>query len=356
MIKNSLYIIIASLFFWGCKVEKIIHQNPQNKPVVAITANAETTPVTSWDDAADDPCIWIHPKDVMKSTIIGTNKKEGLEVYNLDGKRLYTYKIGRVNNVDIRDGFSLNGKKVAVVTASNRTHNTISILIVKEETGELEEIAARPITSGLKEVYGLGMYKSPKTQKLYVFMVGKRGGVEQWELFENNTKIDAKLVRNIVLGGQGEGIVADDVHQKVYIGQEDKALWKYNAEPDALNHRIKVIGVRDLHMKADFEGVTLYDSGNGKGYIILSSQGNNSYAVFDRITNQYQGSFSLKNGVVDGTNDTDGIDVTSVSFGNKYPKGFFLAQDGANTQKKDTLHQNFKIVDWKTISKNLNLD
>lgn len=354
MIKAILKITVITTILTGCKVKKIVHINPQSKPVVALTADAETEPVTSFDDAADDPCIWINPNDVLKSTIIGTNKKEGLEVYNLDGKRLYSYKLGRVNNVDIRDGFLLNGKKVSVVTASNRTHNTISVLIVKP-TGELEEIAARKITSNLKEVYGLGMYKSPKTNTFYVFMVSKKGNVEQWELFENNAKIDAKLVRKFSIGSQGEGIVADDVHAKVYIGEENKALWKYDAEPNTENKRVKVISTKDLNMKDDFEGVTLYDSGNGKGYIILSSQGNNSYAVFDRISNQYLGSFSLKDGAIDGTYDTDGIDVTSVSFGTIYPKGFFIAQDGANTQGKDSLHQNFKLVDWQKISNGLKL-
>ena len=53
-----------------------------------------------------------------------------------------------------------NGTKISIVTASNRTNNTISILYVKP-TGELEEIAARPIVSKLSEVYGLGMYKKP---------------------------------------------------------------------------------------------------------------------------------------------------------------------------------------------------
>ena len=38
------------------------------------------------------------------------------------------------------------------------------------------------------------------------------------------------------------------------------------------------------------------------------------------------------------------------------PKGIFIAQDGANTQKKDTLHQNFKIVDWRKIDASLSLD
>ncbi|WP_420551336.1 phytase [Tenacibaculum aiptasiae] len=351
-----LKIIITATLFIACKTEKkATIKTTNSNPIIALTADAETTPVTSYDDAADDPCVWINPKDVSKSTIIGTNKKEGLEVYSLEGERLYSYKIGRVNNVDIRNGFVLNNETVSVVTASNRTHNTISILIVKS-TGELEEVSARPITSNLNEVYGLGMYKSKETSKIYVFLVGKEGGIEQWELFENNSKIDAKLVRSFALKSQGEGIVADDFYAKVYIGEEETALWKFNAEPDTSIDATEVISTKDKNMHPDFEGVTLYDSGNGKGYIILSSQGNNSYAVIDRVSNKYLHSFSLKDSIIDGTYDTDGIDVTSVNLGAKYPKGIFIAQDGANTQNKDSLHQNFKIVDWRKISKNLTLD
>lgn len=349
MNKFILFLFFISVTIISCKEKKTTKTAIQKNAFMQIYADAETTPVSSNDDAADDPCIWINPNDVLKSTIIGTNKREGLEVYNLDGERIYSYKIGRVNNVDIRNGFLLNGKEVSIITATNRTNNTISILYVKP-TGELEEVAVRPIKSSMAEVYGLGMYKSYKTNIFYVFIVGKEGEVEQWELFENDTKIDAKLVRNFELGSQGEGIVADDFYGKVYIGEENNALWKYEAEPDASNERIKVVSVAEQNMKDDFEGVTLYDAGNGKGHIILSSQGNNSYAVFDRISNNYQGSFKIKDGAtIDGTNDTDGIDVTSISFGEKYPKGFFIAQDGTNTKKETSLNQNFKIVDCRKI-------
>ena len=81
-----------------------------------------------------------------------------------------------------------------------------------------------------------------------------------------------------------------------------------------------------------------------------------SYAVFDRITNIYLGSFQIADGkTIDGTYDTDGIDVTSIAFP-EYPKGFFIAQDGANTQGKDSLNQNFKLVNWKSIETALELE
>lgn len=354
--KNIIKISLACALFGACKVEKIQHVSPENKPIVNLVADVETDPVSNNDDAADDPTVWVNLADATKSTIIGTNKKEGLVVYDLNGKELYNYPVGRVNNVDVRE-FTLNGKSETLVMSSKRNDNTITAHIVNKETGELIDIQARPLQSNLKKIYGFGMYKSPKTGKVYALPNGKDGKVEQWELFESNGKVDGKIVRTFDVGSQVEGIVADDYHAKIYVGEEDKALWKYDAEPSSdSKKRVQVISVKDHNMKSDFEGVTIYDAGNGKGYIILSSQGNNSYAVFDRLSNQYMGSFRLVEGKgVDGTYDTDGIDVTSHAFGTKYPKGFFIAQDGANTKAKDTLHQNFKVLDWRKVSNALKL-
>ena len=49
---------------------------------------------------------------------------------------------------------------------------------------------------------------------------------------------------------------------------------------------------------------------------------------------------------IDGTTETDGIDVTSIKT-SKFPNGFFIAQDDDN----DGLNQNFKLVDWNKILK-----
>jgi 3-phytase len=48
------------------------------------------------------------------------------------------------------------------------------------------------------------------------------------------------------------------------------------------------------HLSADVEGLTIYDAGNGKGYLIASSQGSDQFEVYDRITDAYIGSFSIK--------------------------------------------------------------
>ena len=97
--------------------------------------------------------------------------------------------------------------------------------------------------------------------------------------------------------------------------------------------------------------MAIYDTGNGNGYLLASIQGNYSYAVFERQgENKYLGSFRIVDGIVDGVEETDGIDVTNVSLA-KYPQGFLVVQDGFNYDGRRKKSQNFKLVSWNEIEK-----
>jgi 3-phytase len=247
-----------------------------------VPATIETTPVQSTEDAADDPAVFVHPTDPSKSVVIGTDKQNGLVIYNLDGSELHRYAIGRINNVDLRSGFDLNGEMTTIVVGSNRTNNTLSVLVLDHETRELRDAAARPVQSNLEEVYGCCMYQNPDG-KTYAFLVGKSGMLEQWELFPQAGKVGAKLVRNFDVGGQCEGMVADDELGYLYVGEEDKGIWKFGAEPDAGETRQLIDSPKEnRYLKDDIEGLAIYYANSGKGYLLVSSQGNNSYAVYRR--------------------------------------------------------------------------
>src|SRR5215470_6615222 len=184
-----------------------------------VTATVETDPVPNGGDAADDPAIWVNPQDPAQSTVIGTNKQGGLAVYDLSGKQIQYLPDGQMDNVDLRDGFKLGGQTVSVVTASNRKDNSIAIYKINPQTRMLENAEARKIKHGLS-VYGMCMYRSAKTGKVYYFGNSKTGDVEQWELFDNNGKVDAKKVRSIKLGSTVEGCVTDDELGHLYISEE----------------------------------------------------------------------------------------------------------------------------------------
>jgi 3-phytase len=85
---------------------------------------------------------------------------------------------------------------------------------------------------------------------------------------------------------------------------------------------------------------------------VVSSQGNNSYALFRREgDNAYVGSFAvIADGAsgIDGISETDGLDVTSASLGAGLEGGAFVAQDGRNVSPPE--NQNFKLVPWSAIA------
>ena len=128
-----------------------------------VAAVVETEPVPSSEDVADDPAIWVHPSDPAQSIIIGTNKDGGLAVYDLAGKQLQYLPDGEMNNVDLRYNFPLGGQPVALVTAGNRSNDSIALYQINSTTRHLENVAARIIQVGINEVYGSCMYHSPRT-------------------------------------------------------------------------------------------------------------------------------------------------------------------------------------------------
>ncbi len=319
-----------------------------------VTASVETNPVPQKkdEDSADDPAIWIDSVRVSNSFVIGTDKKGGLATYDLNGKLLNYYALGNMNNCDLRYQFPLGGKAIDVLASSNRSSHSLSLYKVTAG-GVLTPIHARTIVSQMHDdVYGLCMYKSPLSNKFYVFMNSKAGEVEQWELFQSAEKIDARLVRSFKLNTQTEGMVADDEMAMLYIGEEVAGIHKIGAEPDAGNkvNPIPFSSEENNNIRYDIEGLAIYKTSPKNGYLLASSQGNYSYAVFERQgNNKYLGSFRIADGDIDGVEETDGIDVTNVPLGSQFPKGMLVVQDGYNYDGKKLKSQNFKYISWKEI-------
>ncbi len=320
-----------------------------------VTAKAETAAVEDGEDAADDPAIWLDPNQPANSKIIATNKGGGILVYDLNGRELQNYKTGKMNNIDVRYDFQLGDQKVDIVGATNRSTNTIDIFAIDGETGGLTDIVAEPIKGKMEEVYGFSLYHSLRTGKFYALVLGKEGEFEQYELVDNGSgKITGKLVREFKLATQSEGLAADDEYGVMYIAEEDYAIYKYNAEPDGGNQPLSTVDIADgRRLQDDIEGLTIYYGADGHGYLIASSQGSDSYAVYDREgNNAYLDSFQIADGALtDGTSSTDGIDVLGFGLGGQYPDGLFLAQDDSNMDSGKELNQNFKLVDWGQIAK-----
>lgn len=331
-----------------------------DKTVPTVTALVETTPAHSYGDAADDPAIWANPADPAGSLVVATDKKAGLYLYDMQGRVVQFLADGKMNNVDLREGFDLDGEKIVLVTASNRTDDSIAIYKLDTAQRKLVAIADGVQPTGLGDPYGLCMYRNADNGRTFVFINGDDTRMRQWELVDaGNGRVRAEPVRDLTFDSQTEGCVVDDVTATLLVNEEDVAMWRLSAEPDG-GDRMTAVDRVDANpaIKDDLEGMGIYDLGDGRGYIVISSQGNDTYAVYRREGKQeYLGSFAVVADPVrgiDGISETDGLEVTSRNLGPGFEHGAMIAQDGRNVIPVE--NQNYKYVPWSAIARALKLE
>jgi 3-phytase len=336
------------------------HAGASERQVAIERPIVETEPVLGLGDAADDPAIWANSGDPGRSLVLGTDKKGGLNLYDMQGRVLQFLPVGKVNNVDLREGFALGGEEVVLATASNRTDQTISIFRLDTQRRQLLDVADGPQPTGFADPYGLCMYRNAPDGATYVFVNGDDTGMRQWRLVaRENGKVRAVPVRDFSFESQTEGCVADDASGALLVDEEDVALWRMGARPGDDDAKTAVDRVEaNPAVKDDLEGLGIYDLGDGRGYIVVSSQGNDTYAVYRfEGDHEYLGSFAVVANPalgIDGISETDGLEVTSRNLGPGFEHGAMIAQDGRNVMPVG--NQNFKYVPWTAIADALGLE
>lgn len=321
---------------------------PAAENIPAVTAAAETAPVASADDAADDPAIWVNDADPAASLILGTDKKAGLYLYDLAGAVKQFLPAGRLNNVDLRQNVTVGDWSGDLAAASNRTDDTVALFSVTggvaARTGAFPSVFAEP--------YGLCM--GAAADGVFVFIAYKTGDVVAYRVTGPDSGEEAARLK---FATQTEGCVFDDETQTLYVAEEDRGVWKTGfadggfSEPSLIDEVGGASGVA-----ADVEGLALYKTGDATGYLLASSQGNDSYAVYRREgDNAFVGRFAVVDGdAADGTQETDGIEAVSAALGPDYPAGVLIVQDGFNDPKGSA--QNFKIINWREVENALDLE
>lgn len=381
--------------------------------VMEIPADFESTPIPEGYESSDDVAFWLHPTIASKSLIFGVSKnkpkdggKSGLGIYDLTGKELAFLEHGRLNNVDIKYNY-LPGRDI--VMASNRDQKALSLLLVgqKGSWSPLEVVAlATPKGPLIEEPYGfcasydrqtrsfyahfpmksgkLYTYKVIRYQKkfsaIYVRMTDFRSAVDrslekrltlttlQDTIYEEPLspsalleELDEKLNRKYQL----EGCVSDDDTGILYVGMEQLGVWRLDLrnsiEPPKLIIKVesgkfgpKVGEFPDgkARLTSDIEGLALHYGPGGAGALLVSVQGLNEYAFFDRKNYKYLGSFKVSLGK-DEVTETDGLDIISASLGEKFPNGLLGLHDHHNLDELGELERgNYKFVSMEKVLKN----
>jgi len=313
-------------------------------PTLELTARGETVPVgTVARDAADDPAIWRNAEEPAKSLIIGTDKRAGLYVFGMGGSKKSFLPEGELNNVDLRE-VMIDGRKTVLVGASIRTNATeayIGLYRLDTDSAELELLGKYP--AGVGEAYGF-CFGQDRAGEVFAYVNTKEGHVRELTLSFAGGVPSAVITRTHKLATQPEGCVVDDRTGRLYVGEENAAIWLYDLNADSFTPQ-RFANVNGRELVADVEGLALAPSGENGGYLAASSQGDNAYTLYDLVTGAYVNRFRLVDGVVDGTVETDGIEVMLGDFGPAYPDGLMVVQDGDNGDQT----QNFKYISWRDV-------
>ncbi len=320
-------------------------------PASTVQAAAETRPVETAAsvDAADDPAIWVPAggnttrfagRDVA-GVILGTDKKAGLYAYDLTGEVLQFLPDGLLNNVDLRpdgDGF--------IAAASDRGRMGVA-LYRYSPGGEL--VPAGFIASDVGEPYGMCLGRWNDT--LVAVLVAKDGAVRLYRLDGDGTELRGSEQVRFRLASQSEGCVVDDATGDLFIGEENRGVWRFTlTDPGAPPVLVSAVG--DGALVADVEGLAIVDDG-GTRYLIGSSQGDDAFAVWQLGGDMpvYRGRFRVTGSdAADAVTGTDGVAALGGAVG-PYPQGLVVVQDDVNTGGP----QNFKLVDWRAIRAALEL-
>jgi 3-phytase len=313
-----------------------------------LQATLETASTTTRGDVIDDPAFWHHATNPANSRILATDKRSGLEVYNLQGERVQHLPVGRLNNVDVRYGLRWQGKPHDIAVASLRNNNSLQLFAI-DAAGQLHD--AGQVPTALPDIYGMCLYQ-PKADEIYAFVNDKSGRIDQFRLSSDGNRWLGQLVRTLKVPSQPEGCVADDQNHQLYVGEEDVGVWTFAADATAPVAGQLVITANDEQgpLVADVEGMALLPAGTfttqNKPLLLISSQGNDSYVLYE-ATPPYAFVQRFRVGTnpqlgIDGSSETDGLDLTVKSLGPAFPFGAIAIQDGRNRMPE--AGQNLKLV------------
>ncbi|MFE6847485.1 phytase [Streptomyces sp. NPDC057686] len=245
---------------------------------------------------------------------------------------------GRFNNVDLVHRMRLSAGRADLAVVTDRGNDRLRFYRVDRDRpgGPLTDVTAPtvpPVFSASQEeindqrtAYGLATWTDKATGRSYSLV--SRRHETRLALLELTAApggtVGYRLVRTLDLPSsfrlpngtswspcgepgerpQVEGMVVDPADGTLYAGQEDVGIWRMRADltsAPVLVDRVREYGVPATYdenteectpgadpgfggrrLSADVEGLTLVDEGDGDGYLMASSQGDNTFAFYDR--------------------------------------------------------------------------
>ncbi|MCF4136880.1 phytase [Streptomyces sp. Tue 6430] len=319
---------------------------------------------------------------------------------------------GRYNNVDVVRGLKLSTGRADLAVTTDRGNDRLRIYRIDPASpgrplSDVTDPAAAPVFSAdqaeineQRTAYGLATWTDRASGRTYALVSRReRTTVALLELTPAaGGRIGYRKVRTLDLPSsfrlpngtswspcaepgelpQVEGMVVDPANGTLYAGQEDVGIWRMPAALDGTPRLVDTVreygvpgtydeateecvsgadpGYGGTRITADVEGLTLVAEADGDGYLLASSQGDDTFAAYDREhgdDNEYEGGFRVAATAAgpDGSEECDGAAALDAPLGRRFPGGLLVVQDGHDDAGRagDRTATNFKFVDLREV-------
>ncbi|MFJ4693134.1 phytase [Streptomyces sp. NPDC088766] len=319
---------------------------------------------------------------------------------------------GRYNNVDVVQGLKLSTGRADLAVTTDRGNDRLRIYRIDPASpgrplSDVTDPAAAPVFSAdqaeineQRTAYGLATWTDRASGRTYALVSRReRTTIALLELTPKaGGRVGYRKVRTLNLPSsfrlpngtswspcaepgelpQVEGMVVDPANGTLYAGQEDVGIWRMPAALDGTPRLVDTVreygvpgtydeateecvsgadpGYGGTRITADVEGLTLVTEADGDGHLLASSQGDDTFAAYDRERsddNEYEGGFRVAATATgpDGSEECDGAAALNAPLGRRFPGGLLVVQDGHDDAgaAEDRTATNFKFVDLREV-------
>ncbi|MFD5245816.1 phytase [Amycolatopsis sp. NPDC058340] len=352
-------------------------QNPS--PVAQTRAYVDDAGADPANADADDPAIWVHPKNPSASVVLGTLKEGGLAAFDLKARQLQHLAVpegGRFNNVDVVGDLAVvsdRGRDRVRVYRIDPAGAAAGSRVLRDVT----DPSAPPVFSTSESevdeqrtAYGLTAARDPRTGARWVAVTRRHetrvallrlvdkadGTVGTAPIGTIDLPSEFRLPNGKTWSPCGEpderpqleGSILDAANRVLYTAQEDVGIWRIPVggagfgRPELID-KVRSFGVPQRFdeateecvadgtdpgfggkwLTADAEGLALAD-----GKLLASSQGDSRFVVYDRALTPRRDFRIVAGRGTDSVEHSDGAAITTRPLGPLFPHGLLVVHDG----------------------------
>ncbi len=294
----------------------------------------------------DDPAIWINWADPAQSLVVGTDKDVdgALVVFGLDGRIRHDLSVRglvRPNNVDIAYDVMIGGVKTDIAVVSERHAHRLRAYRLPDMAPV--DGGGIPVFAGerARDVMGIALYTRAADGAVFAIVsrsdegAPREGYLHQYRLVDDGTGVLRGVFTRAFGRWSGrkeiEAVAVDDELGYVYYSDERQAVRKYHADPLAKDAEDELAEFGITGFAGDREGISIYPTGPGTGYVLVSNQKADTFRIFPREgTAENPHAHPLIASVRTAALDSDGSEVTNVALPG-FPGGLFVVMSTDRT-------------------------